>query len=596
MVMAWSRQAIACALLAAGLAAPALITAQEPSASVLGRVLTADRTGAPVPRAIVSVMSSDARVRRSDTTDDQGRFTISGLPPGRYTVSASKPEYLTAVHGARRPGRPGTPIALAAGERVNDLILSLARGAVVSGIVRDAAGAPVPNLRVTVLAAAAFSEPRAPFLAATGVQPVRPVIVTTNHRGTYRAFGLPPGEYVISAAPPSLMSREGPVARPSSADVDATLALLERTAGGAAASSMRGASKQGYAQIFFPGTPLAHEAGRIHVGAGDLREGLDFIYDMVPVATVTAAIVWPAGVPRDILSLALVPIDVTPLGAVPLTPQLGAGDGLTYSGVPPGRYLLTAGAGDGPEAWASQELLVDGADISGVTLVLQPTMTMSGRVVTGNASERRLNVARAQVTLTRSGTAGRILRNDRPSGPRTAPQAEEAAEQPFTVAGIVPGVYSVSVVLPDGPTGGWWLESAVAGGRELLDAPLEFGTTLGSVDDAVLTVTDRRSGLTGRLQTPAGVPATEHFVIVFSADRAQWFPGARRTRAVRPATDGVFSVGELPAGAYLVAAVTDAYPDEWQRADFLGQLASFAVPVTIRAGETVRQDLQIAGR
>jgi hypothetical protein len=340
---------------------------------------------------------------------------------------------------------------------------------------------------------------------------------------------------------------------------------------------------------------LAHEAGRIHVDAGDIREGLDFTYDMVPVAAVTATIVWPAGVPRDILSLSLVPIGVTRSGSLPLTPQLDADNDVTYSGVTPGRYLLSAGAGDGPVAWASQELVVNGSDISGVTLVLQPTMTMSGRVVTGSASERRLNVALAQVTLTRSGPVGRLLRNDRPFGPRTAPQIEDAAEQPFTVAGIVPGVYSLSVVVPDGPTGGWWLESAVSDGRELLDAPLAFGTTLGSVDDAVLTVTDRRTGLTGRLQTPAGVPATEHFVIVFSADRAHWFPGARRTRAVRPATDGMFSVSELPAGSYLVAAVTDAYPDEWQRADFLGQLASFAVPVTIRAGETVRQDLQIAG-
>jgi hypothetical protein len=111
----------------------------------------------------------------------------------------------------------------------------------------------------------------------------------------------------------------------------------------------------------------------------------------------------------------------------------------------------------------------------------------------------------------------------------------------------------------------------------------------------VLTLTNRRTELTGRLQTPAGLPATDYSVIVFSADRAHWFSGARRTRAVRPATDGVFSVTELPAGAYLVAAVTDAYPADWQHAEFLEQLAAFAVSATVRAGEATRQDLQIAG-
>jgi hypothetical protein len=100
--------------------------------------------------------------------------------------------------------------------------------------------------------------------------------------------------------------------------------------------------------------------------------------------------------------------------------------------------------------------------------------------------------------------------------------------------------------------------------------------------------------LTGRLQTAAGQPAPEHFVIVFSADRAHWFPGARRTRAVRPGTDGMFAVTELPAGRYLVAAVTDVEADDWQRAAFLEQLAPASVSVTVADGETARQDLQIA--
>jgi hypothetical protein len=189
-----------------------------------------------------------------------------------------------------------------------------------------------------------------------------------------------------------------------------------------------------------------------------------------------------------------------------------------------------------------------------------------------------------------SGPAPRLLGDA--SSPRSV---ASAADGSFQIPIVLPGTFSLTVS-PPAALNGWWLESATAGGRELLDMPLDFGATLGSIDDAVLTLTNRRTELTGRLQTPAGLPATDYFVIVFSADRAHWFAGARRTRAVRPASDGMFSVDQLPAGRYLVAAVTDVVDGEWQRASFLEQLAAFAVPVAVHTGETVRQDLQIAGR
>jgi hypothetical protein len=208
-----------------------------------------------------------------------------------------------------------------------------------------------------------------------------------------------------------------------------------------------------------------------------------------------------------------------------------------------------------------------------------------------------------RILMQRAGASGRDATSPSLSGPALAllgdmssPRSVASdADGSFRIQTILPGTFSLTVS-PPAALAGWWLESATAGGRELLDTPLDFGTTLGSVDDAVLTLTNRRTELTGRLQTPAGLPATDYFVIVFSADRAHWFAGARRTRAVRPASDGMFSVEQLPPGRYLVAAVTDVIDGEWQRASFLEQLAAFAVPVAVSAGETTRQDLQIAGR
>jgi hypothetical protein len=252
--------------------------------------------------------------------------------------------------------------------------------------------------------------------------------------------------------------------------------------------------------------------------------------------------------------------------------------------------------------WANAEVTVAGADISGVLLILQPAISFGGRVVMDGRTtppppvrillqppgHGRSDDPGGRLQLTAMGVA-------LGSGLLSGAVANSRADGSFTVQGIWPGRFDLSVSLPSAAGSGWWLESAVADGRELLDMPLEFGTTLGTIEDAVLTLTNRRTEIVGRLQTPAGLPATDYSVIVFSADRAHWFSGARRTRAVQPATDGVFNVTELPAGAYLVAALTDLPSDDYQRASVLEQLAAFAVPVTVRAGETTRQDLQIAG-
>ena len=100
--------------------------------------------------------------------------------------------------------------------------------------------------------------------------------------------------------------------------------------------------------------------------------------------------------------------------------------------------------------------------------------------------------------------------------------------------------------------------------------------------------------LAGTLTSPDGAPASECIVVVFPADESYWRPGARRVRSTRPASDGAFTVVDLPAGEYLIAALGEVDPDEWQQPDFLRQLVPAAVKVTIADGQTTRQDLRIS--
>ncbi len=159
----------------------------------------------------------------------------------------------------------------------------------------------------------------------------------------------------------------------------------------------------------------------------------------------------------------------------------------------------------------------------------------------------------------------------------------------FSIDGIIPAAYRVTA------TGvrGWTLKSAMINGRDAADLPVDIST---DVSDAVITFTDKLTELSGVLQTPAGTPAANYFVIVFARDPAYWFNGSRRILSLRPATNGRFvttATSPLPPGDYLIAVVTDVRTGEWFDPAFLKTLTSSTVAVTLGEGEKKRQDLQI---
>jgi hypothetical protein len=90
------------------------------------------------------------------------------------------------------------------------------------------------------------------------------------------------------------------------------------------------------------------------------------------------------------------------------------------------------------------------------------------------------------------------------------------------------------------------------------------------------------------------MPAPDYFVVVFPADRTLWRPGSRRVQTARPATDGGFSIRGLPAGEYLIGALTDLDPADVHDPAFLEQVAAAGIRIQLANGEQKRQDIQIA--
>jgi hypothetical protein len=140
----------------------------------------------------------------------------------------------------------------------------------------------------------------------------------------------------------------------------------------------------------------------------------------------------------------------------------------------------------------------------------------------------------------------------------------------------------------------WRLKSAVAAGRDVLDFPLVIEPNQ-EVSGALLTFTDRTQEISGTIQDTMGRPTADFTIIIFPIDNRYWQPAARRIASSRPGTDGRFTFRELPPGEYRITAVTDVEPGEWFNPDFLQQLVSSSISVSLQAGERKVQDIRIAG-
>jgi hypothetical protein len=273
------------------------------------------------------------------------------------------------------------------------------------------------------------------------------------------------------------------------------------------------------------------------------------------------------------------------------TSQVGADGRYAFVSVAPGSYIVKAsvgwgrgGAPTGPTQWASADVYVSGEDLV-VPLMLQPGIPVRGRVVFEGTPPAAAELESLSFALVPPGTGGR---------PQASGGGRVDADGRFTFANVVPDSYWFTTTwTAPGAQERWWIKSAVANGRDAYDAPLRVNA--GEPVEWTVTFTDKPATLTGALTNPGGRAATEHYVLVFSADRRYWTPGSRRIRMTRPATDGTFTIKGLPPGEYLLAAPLDLEAGEWNDPALLEGLARASVKLTLREGETTTQNYRMGG-
>ncbi len=645
---------------------------------VITGIVSGGSNGSPVRRARVMLSGPELRGGRSTVTNDQGQFTFSALPPGRFTMTASKAGYVDVLYGAKKPGRPGTPIQLGAGQKMEGANITLPKGGVITGVVVDDSGEPSPGTQVRVMR----------YVTRTGEKTLQSAgQAQADDRGIYRIYGLQPGEYLISAVPRN--QGLGDLRNTIAAEIEAAMQQMQAAglaggrgggggaAGGAGRAGGGGRAAAGidlgqlmggrgggnpdlmgrvamlqeqlaqseqeqnvaYAPVYYPGTPSPAAASPVTLAISEERGGVDFRLVLVQTAKVEGVVQYQDGTLPPGTQVSLVPMDQIGMPPIPgasgSTTRAGQDGRFSFSNVAPGQYRVNAranvravdpaqpqdaaaaggrGRGQGPGGgrggqiaqvlWGSADVNVNGQDVNGVSVSLQPGMTVTGRVTfDSSALQPPTDLTRVRVNITPRGAQQGLDTGG-------LPPAHVDATGRFTVTGVPPGRYSINAnaapaIAPGMPggrggnaggaaSGQWLLKSATGTGQDILD----FGLVIEPhqpVAGITLAFVDRTQEVTGTIQDPSGKPTADFTIILFAADKMYWVPQARRIQSARPSTDGKFAFRNIPPGDYRLTAVTDVEPGEWYDPNFLGQLVNASIPVTVREGEKKVQDIKIAG-
>ena len=588
---------------------PQSASRQPPAVGTAVIAGTVTMAGSTQPARRVRVMLSGAELRggRSATTDEQGQFAFTALPAGRYSVSASKPGHVSVTFGQRLPGRPGTPIDLSDGEKFR-ADLQIPRGSVVTGTIMDEYGEPAPQTPVRALRVAMQNGRRTLQVGN---------LATTDDRGIYRIFNLMPGEYVLCATPRNTNTSDADRMRLEMENLRRQFEAVSREGGDQArAIGERIASLQasmpegdetappGYAPICYPGTASATAATPVPLGVSEERPGIDIQLQLMPLARIEGTVVNGTGAQVRDITVTLSDPQQPGTSIANINARADREGHFRLMNVPPGQYRVTARATLVPEGaddpggrgaargrgtpnvqrpnptivWAAADLAVDGRSLSNVLLSLQRGVSVSGRLRFDGQAPPPADLTRLRVTMSPAEPS--------PFGGPMSGQVE--ADGRFTIPSVAPGRYRLTA----GGAQGWTVDGSEIGGRDALDVPVEI-TGAQNITGAQITFGDRQTELSGTVTDEQQQPVATYTLVIFPDDRRYWISGSRRIQSVRPSTDGQYAFRNLPPGDYRLAPVYDLEPGALSDPEFLQQLETTALRITLQPGEKKRQDMGV---
>ena len=531
---------------------------QSGTARVRGRVV-ATTTGAPLRRAQITLfgLEGQGQVRRTTTTDGEGRYEFNDLPAGRYNLTANKAGYVTLQYGQKRPFEAGTPLSIANGENLERIDFSLPRGGVIAVRVTDDFGEPLAGAQVAVqrYQYGPDGQRRLTFAPTGGVG-----LGGTDDRGEVRIFGLMPGEYIVSA---SMRNFGLPPTPGNPSDVN-----------------------EGFSPTFYPGTINSAEAQAITAGVGD-ETTVQLALIPSRLVRISGIVVDSEGRPAVGATLML----VTRTGSSMFSSGVGSvsADGsFVIGGVAPGEHAIdvrpTPRPGSTGGESASVPITVTNTDITNLRIVTGKATTISGRVVFEGTSARSNDTTPLRVMAQQSDPSRQLMMF--PSGDPLANGVLDDQGN-FQLSGVSGRVF---LALSTPPT--WVLKSITVDGEDMTDTPLDLAGRP-SMAGVVIRMTDKPSQVSGQVSDARGQVLKDYVVVVLPAEQKEPVVAARWTRTVRPDSNGRFLTRGLRPGRYVATALETIEQGRQFAPEFQEQLRRTAREFSVREGESTTVDLTL---
>ena len=557
-----------------------------------------ERRAGAAPPVVATLASIEA------TTDDLGEYRLGGLASGYYEVAAQRPmrpeelraamTQLQRTNGGRAPGGvallssigPERVVDIRAGDDVGPVDLVM-EGSQIPGLLETpfVTGSPHeagPQFQLRTLSA---SEER-PGGSLSGTlldqsgEPLQGVQVralrlqredgrviaqdpggglgikrTTDDRGRYRLFGLPPGRYLVVAS------------------TTATPSGLDRAQGNA------------FTRVYFPATPDVESAQPIQVDEGRETTGVDVSFAPIRAGRIIGRATDAGGEPL-IGQVRLIPPQRPGVPAVePLVERVHFDGSFEITDVPHGQYVLQA-VGTNPghrDEFGFAYVSVDDQPASPVAIRTSVGATLEGRFVVEDVRRppmRAMSIHASVSDFDRAPSEGR--------GPDGLAIHDDGR---FTLTGLRGSMRLTAAHLPSP----WYMKSITIGGLDVTDVPFDFGAD-GKYTDVEIVLSRSSGMIAGSVTDAASARAARFDAIAFSTDRERWFAGSRHILRARAAANGTFNIGGLPPGEYWVTAVDALSPDELDIPEGLDTLSTHAARVTVDEGSVAEIALRLVSR
>ena len=577
-------------------------------------------------------------------TGADGKFVVRDVPVGNVQLSVSGAGYVNGGYGQTSPGGPVQPFVVTADAKVADVKIRLWRTATISGVVTDERGEPRPGIEVRAMRRSYVrGQPRLSLQGggaggAAVAALAGPLSTQSDDRGMYRISGLVPGDYVVVspqtqvAMPAATLENAmrgavtGDAQALMSAGMDFAFSggamlqngvrvgdLLVGTQSGQLPVPQADGRLRVYTTRFYPGVDVPSQAAILTLGSGEERGNIDLALPLSPTVSVSGVVMGPMGPVGGVgVRVRHAAETLVQDQSVDVASATTRADGtFLLPAVPTGNYVIRVMRNARPAIPAAQLAMLPaemksalGAmanpgpmdamtlfaelplplerDVAGLALTLTTGATVSGHFEFDGAGAPP-PVQGVSVALTSIGgewSSGAMM----PAalggaGGRVSPDGT------FTTAGSPPGRYLITTSGRMPP--GWFVKSALVNGRDAAFEPFELEGR--DVANVVITLTDRRSTISGTVHNATGGAGTAASVIIFPAAWREWIAAGMNmqvARLVRTPPAGTFSIAGLPPREYLMVAVENTEAPDIQDPTVYEALARAATTVTVGDGET----------